>query len=197
MEDQSHYPTYDVMTQQDHWDDHTQQVVQSRLKEHLMYHFLTKEEVKQLTPIIGDLVGDDRETIIAYIVGHIDQSLSSGIGEGQRKAGVPQAKTLLRDGLMAINRSAEKKYGQPIFLLELKERLQLLQDLSQNRAAPVEEWSNLSQVEVFKKLLNWAIEGYYSHPTVWSEMGYGGPAYPRGYVRTGIGQLDPWEAQPE
>ncbi|WP_369127188.1 hypothetical protein [Paenibacillus antri] len=44
------------------------------------------------------------------------------------------------------------------------------------------------------------LEAYYSHPAVWSEIGYGGPAYPRGYVRTQLGQLDPWEAhtkQPE
>ncbi|KQX56587.1 hypothetical protein ASD40_04085 [Paenibacillus sp. Root444D2] len=32
---------------------------------------------------------------------------------------------------------------------------------------------------------------------VWSEIGYAGPAYPRGYVRTQLGQLDPWEAQPK
>ncbi len=40
-------------------------------------------------------------------------------------------------------------------------------------------------------------EAYYSHLVAWSEIGYGGPAYPRGYVRTQMGQLDPWEAQPE
>lgn len=37
----------------------------------------------------------------------------------------------------------------------------------------------------------------YPHPRVWSEIGYAGPAYPRGYVRTQLGQLDPWEAKAE
>jgi len=197
MEQKSHYPSYDVMSQQDHWDDHTQQVVQSRLSGQSTYQFLQTEEVEQLKRLTGDLVGDHRQDIIQYVVGFIDQSLSSDIGEGQRKVGVPKADILLRDGLKAMNRSAEKKYGQNLLGLDVKDRLQLLQELSQNGVAPVEEWTGLSQKEMFKKLLNWSIEAYYSHPTVWSEIGYGGPAYPRGYVRTKIGQLDPWEAQPE
>ena len=35
---------------------------------------------------------------------------------------------------------------------------------------------------------------YYSHPTAWSEMGFGGPASPRGYVRMELDRRDPWEA---
>jgi hypothetical protein len=35
---------------------------------------------------------------------------------------------------------------------------------------------------------------YYSHPTAWSEIGFGGPASPRGYVRMGFNRRDPWEA---
>jgi len=197
MEQKSHYPSYDVMRQQDHWDDHTQQVVQDRLSEQPAFRFLTAEEVDQLKRLTGDLVDDHRQDIIQYVVGFIDQSLSSGIGEGQRKVGVPKAEVLLRDGLKAINKSAEKKYGQNLLSLDVGDRLQLLEQLSQNGAESVPEWAGISQIEVFKKLLNWSIEAYYSHPRVWSEIGYGGPAYPRGYIRTGIGQLDPWEAQPE
>jgi len=197
MEQKSHYPSYDVMRQQDHWDDHTQQVVQDRLSEQPAFRFLTAEEVDQLKRLTGDLVDDHRQDIIQYVVGFIDQSLSSGIGEGQRKVGVPKAEVLLRDGLKAINKSAEKKYGQNLLSLDVGDRLQLLEQLSQNGAESVPEWTGISQIEVFKKLLNWSIEAYYSHPRVWSEIGYGGPAYPRGYIRTGIGQLDPWEAQPE
>jgi hypothetical protein len=35
---------------------------------------------------------------------------------------------------------------------------------------------------------------YYSHPAAWSEIGFGGPASPRGYVRLVAGRRDPWEA---
>ena len=35
---------------------------------------------------------------------------------------------------------------------------------------------------------------YYAHPTAWNEIGFGGPASPRGYVRMGFDRRDPWEA---
>ena len=31
-------------------------------------------------------------------------------------------------------------------------------------------------------------------PTAWNEIGFGGPASPRGYVRMGLDRRDPWEA---
>jgi hypothetical protein len=35
---------------------------------------------------------------------------------------------------------------------------------------------------------------YYAHPTAWNEIGFGGPASPRGYARMGLDRRDPWEA---
>lgn len=197
MEKKSHYPSYDVMREQDHWDDNTQQIVGSRLLEDLEYRFFTVEEAETLKRVCGDLVGDYRDDIIQFVLGHIDQSLSSSAGEGQRKAGVPKGQILIREGLKALQRSAEQKYLFAFIALDPSDRRQLLADVSLGQAPTVPEWTGVPQVEWFKKLLTLTVEAYYSHPTVWSEIGYGGPAYPRGYVRTQLGQLDPWEAQPE
>jgi hypothetical protein len=40
-----------------------------------------------------------------------------------------------------------------------------------------------------------AIEGYYAHPYAWDEVGFGGPAYPRGYMRLEGGKPEPWEVE--
>jgi len=45
-----------------------------------------------------------------------------------------------------------------------------------------------------KRLLPDIINAYYGHPTAWSEIGFGGPASPRGYVRMDFDRRDPWEA---
>ena len=37
-------------------------------------------------------------------------------------------------------------------------------------------------------------DAYYAHPTAWNEIGFGGPASPRGYVRLDKNRRDPWEA---
>ena len=34
---------------------------------------------------------------------------------------------------------------------------------------------------------------YYAHPFAWDEIGFGGPAYPRGYMRLEEGEAEPWE----
>jgi hypothetical protein len=37
------------------------------------------------------------------------------------------------------------------------------------------------------------VDAYYAHPYAWDEIGYGGPAYPRGYMRLEGGLPEPWE----
>src|SRR5581483_8552213 len=44
------------------------------------------------------------------------------------------------------------------------------------------------------RVLRDAVHAYYSHPVAWDEIGFGGPASPRGYVRMGFNRRDPWEA---
>jgi hypothetical protein len=41
--------------------------------------------------------------------------------------------------------------------------------------------------------MRFILAAFYSHPWAWNEIGYGGPAYPRGFARLGIGQNEPWE----
>ena len=40
------------------------------------------------------------------------------------------------------------------------------------------------------------LSAFYSHPWAWNEIGFGGPAYPRGYARLGVGQRESWEGAP-
>jgi hypothetical protein len=36
---------------------------------------------------------------------------------------------------------------------------------------------------------------FYAHPWAWNEIGFGGPAYPRGYKNIDLNGLEPWEAR--
>ena len=42
-------------------------------------------------------------------------------------------------------------------------------------------------------LMEDCVTAYYSHPWAWDEIGFGGPAYPRGYMRLENGLPEPWE----
>ncbi|MDM4723605.1 hypothetical protein QTQ03_30055 [Micromonospora sp. WMMA1363] len=39
----------------------------------------------------------------------------------------------------------------------------------------------------------YACTAFYAHPDAWSEMGFPGPAYPRGYKNTGVDRREPFE----
>jgi hypothetical protein len=197
MPKQSLYPSFDVMHEKDEWDDHTQTIVTSRLESHEGFQFLTPIEAEMVSRISSLLVNDQTPEVLHFVVGHIDQSLHQSPGESQRKAGVPEAPVLVRVGLKAIEQGAQSRYGSSFMNLDIALQKQYLQHISESTAEPKEIWGPIPQEALFQKLRQLTIESYCSHPKVWSEIGYAGPAYPRGYVRTQLGQLDPWEAQPE
>lgn len=193
MNPQSHYPEFDVMREAPEWDDHTREVVKKRLEPHSSFDFLNSDETRLLSAICATLIDDDREKILVFILHHFDSNLKSEIGENQRKTGTPPEADLVRKGLTAIAATARSTYKGSFPELTLVQRQELLGQVERGQLSGTGPWTGLPQKELFKKLLNLTVEAYYSHPTIWSEIGYAGPAYPRGYVRTELGLVDPWE----
>lgn len=191
----THYSSFDVMEYVDEWDSHTKEVVRKRLGPFPQNKFFTSKEAQCVTKIAGHLTYDDDESILAWVVHHFDGKLVGDIGESQRKYGTPRERDLVREGLKAVDECAKKVYGKDFMSLGSAEQLDLLTALQNGLAPDVPQWSKVPQKEFFKKLVEIIISAYYSHPSVWSQIGYGGPAYPRGYIRVELGVTDPWEAK--
>jgi hypothetical protein len=191
----THYPGYDVMADIKEWDEYTRELVLKRLGPFPEKQFLEEDEEKKLRLIIEHLVYDNRDHIFDWIIYYIDQRLYSEIGEYQRKPNTPPEKILIREGLKALDRLSETLYQKSFEEAGTKEQFEMLASLQLGKAAEIPEWATIPQKSLFNKLLNMIISTYYSHPTIWSEIGYGGPAYPRGYYRIELGWTDPWEAK--
>jgi hypothetical protein len=43
--------------------------------------------------------------------------------------------------------------------------------------------------------MRYACSAFYAHPWAWNEIGFGGPAYPRGYKYLALGAREPWEVE--
>lgn len=185
------------MDEEDAWDDHTQEIVQSRLSATPRHQALSRQEADLLGAICARLLDDDKPAVLRFVLRHFDQTLHSSPGEGQRKAGVPEGKTLIRQGLRAVEQSAKAAHASSFAKLGSDQQRKLLEEIGAGTARPQEAWAGVPQQPFFQKLLTLTVESYCSHPEVWSEIGYAGPAYPRGYVRTQLGHLDPWEAKAE
>ena len=194
-ERRSQYPDYNVLTQVKEWDPHTREIVLKRLGPFPPPKFLQQGEVEMIKNIARHLTFDNRNEILDYVVFYSDEKLASEIGESERKPGVPKEKDLIRLGLKAIGDSAERIHQAKFPELDQKKQCAILAALQNGQAQGIPDWDKVLQQALFKKLTELIISAYYSHPTIWSEIGYGGPAYPRGYVRIEPGLTDPWEAK--
>lgn len=187
----SYYPSYNVLNQQEHWDEHTKEIVKKRLGPFGDLKSLSSEELETVRAISQLLVADKRDIILEYLISHLDQNLQNKFGEDQRPPQAPPKQELVTQGLGYLARYCQDTYQQSFSHLEEREQLAILKDLEQE----VINWGNFPTKHFFQYLKRELISAYYSHPTIWSEIGHGGPAYPRGYVRTELGLTDPWEAR--
>lgn len=191
------YPTYDVLDKWDSpsWNDQTREVVRKRLEELPPRRFLTIEQWSLLEAIVDRLVPQPDRKPPVPIVPWIDEMLYRNLGPGYRYADMPPLRDAWRQGLDAIAAETRNRHGKSFQQLAPDEQDAILRDVEQNR---VERacWGELPAGGFFSHhLLKEVVGIYYSHPDAWSEIGYGGPASPRGYARLGFDERDPWEAK--
>ena len=191
------YPAYDVLDKWDSpsWNDQTRQAVRARLEEVPERRFLSPEEWSLLQAITNRLVPQPEREEPVPIVPWIDDMLHRGRGPGYRYADMPPMRDAWRQGLAAIAAEAHNRHGKRFEEVSLKEQDELLRDVENNRVDR-RYWRDLPPGGFFKHhLLKEVVAVYYSHPAAWSEIGFGGPASPRGYARLGPDERDPWEAE--
>ncbi|MEI3607188.1 gluconate 2-dehydrogenase subunit 3 family protein [Pseudogracilibacillus sp. SE30717A] len=196
-EKHGHYPTFNVMDEKEYWDSHTQEIVGNRLDKKLTpdLKFFTIDEVDTLYSLCSILLDDQRRPILTFIVHHFDNILQANIGESQRKANVPKQPLLIREGMELLNQVCHKKYNFTFKALNKEVKKKVVKGLMEGVFPLQDGKKSIPSLDFIHKIFYEATAAYYSHPTVWSEIGYAGPAYPRGYVRTELGLTDPWEAR--
>ena len=97
-------------------------------------------------------------------------------------------------GLEGIDQESRRRFGGEFRSLAGAEQDEILRAVQAGDVAG-EIWARLPPKRFFTAILLKEVVGeYYAHPAAWSEVGFGGPASPRGYVRLGVNQRVPWEA---
>jgi hypothetical protein len=69
--------------------------------------------------------------------------------------------------------------------------IQAVQDL----ATAGKPWHGRAAEHVWSLWTRYACTAFYSHPWAWNEIGFPGPAYPRGYLNPGVNARERWEAR--
>jgi hypothetical protein len=191
------YPDYDVLEKWDSpsWNDQTREAVRQRLDEVPPRRFLSEEQWSLLEAIVARLVPQPERAEPVPIVPWIDDMLHKNETPGYRYADMPAMREAWCTGLDAIAAEARQRHGQGFEQLSPEQQDELLGHVQHNRVDK-QIWGDLPAGGFFlHHLLKQTVGVYYSHPGAWSEIGYGGPASPRGYARLGPDERDPWEAR--
>lgn len=193
-----YYQGFQTLSQQAFWDEATRKVVLDRIEQPPPIRYFSAEEAQLMQAICDRLLPqDDRDEAHKIpLVNYIDDRLYNRRIDGYRFEDMPpdhEAHTL---GLQAIDMIAKHMFSRPFVQLEPLQQDQVLQTIHDcNPPAAEDIWKKMSVMHFWMLLLQDAIEAYYAHPYAWDEIGFGGPAYPRGYMRLEGGKPEPWEVE--
>lgn len=193
---QGRYPGYDVLAKRSSpsWNEQTRRVVTRRLAIGGDPHFFSAEEFQTVTAIASRIVPQPAARPPIPVASLVDHKLASGRSDGYRLVGMPREGEAWKLGLMALDVEATDAYGERFH--SLAEGLQdALLARMQSGELKSPAWGSMASKDFFKKrMAHDIVLAYFAHPTAWSEIGWGGPASPRGYVRLDFDERDPWEA---
>ena len=197
MTEPSRYPGYDVLTKRDtpSWNAKTREVIEQRLATPGVRRFFSTEEWTIADALCRRILPQTNEQDAVSLVALLDARLLADHGDGFREVSMPYMRDAWRRGLAAVDGEAAARHdGRGFAVLTDGERDALLRSM-QNGEVNGDRWSGLYAGAFFKRRILVDVPAlYYSHPKAWNEIGFGGPASPRGYVRLDGDRPDPWEA---
>ena len=178
------------------WNEQTRRVIDERLAINPDEHgFLADAEWATLKAVCARIVPQPPERVRpAPIAAMIDRKLGANSSDGYRDARLPPLREAWCRALRALDAEARALRGCPFSEMSGADQEALLGAV-QTGAAHDPSWGNMPpQLFFAKRLLHDVLSAYYADPHAWNEIGFGGPASPRGYVRMNYDRHDPWEA---
>jgi hypothetical protein len=191
-----YYPGFSTLDQQAYWDEATRKTVLERVSRTNELHFFTAEEAPLIEAIFEHILpqSDRAEKYRIPIVPVVDDRLYNNRLDGYRYEGMPTDQDAYRLGLQAIEEIAKLKDGRGFLDLTPLEQDKLLKTLHDGKPEGAHAiWERMPVHRFWMLLVGDAVAAYYAHPYAWNEIGFGGPAYPRAYMRLERGEAEPWE----
>jgi hypothetical protein len=188
------YPDYDVLEQVDHWDEVTRRLVVARVTDVPETRFFSVQEAATLRALTDVLTAQDSEPRIP-VVNFIDEKYANGELDGYQYDDMPDDRDAWRLVAQGLDEQAAKRGEAASFAAapdELKRAI--VTDFAGGRLAGG-AWEQLNVKRTFALVMRVTLACFYSHPWAWNEIGFGGPAYPRGYSRFGSPELQAAERE--
>lgn len=189
------FPGYDVLAkrQSPSWNEKTRHVIDARLALPREPRFLSPEEFRTLEAICNRIAPQPADRPPIPLAAMLDAKLHENGGDGYRDHRLPPLREAWKKGLAGITAESRRRHNVGFAELEGAEQDALLRAVQDGKISG--DWDRMPPAVFFaKRLLFDIVTQYYAYPTAWSEIGFSGPASPRGYVRMDFDRRDPWEA---
>ncbi|MFP3643923.1 gluconate 2-dehydrogenase subunit 3 family protein [Paraburkholderia sp. SIMBA_054] len=195
------YPGYNVLDKRDSpsWDDATRTVIDERIAtadEPAWCNVVQWRALRALCAVV--IPQPDCQLVsrpLVQLAALVDRKIATGKSDGYRNARLPALQDAWRIGLAALDDESLHRHHAVFADLDECARIGMVQAMQHGTLAR-DAWRNMpSQLFFTQRVLPDICTTYYAHPSAWSEIGFGGPANPRGYVRMYFNRRDPWEAE--
>jgi hypothetical protein len=189
------YPAYDVLSQTSHWDDVTRRIVLDRVENVPPIEFFTTDEARTLDAFCNVATAQDAEPRIA-VLNYVDEKLRAGKRDGWRFFDLPDDDELWRLVARGLDEQARHHSYESFADAPLETQVGVVHRFSKGELHGG-VWEQVNVSRAFSVVMRYVAQAFYSHPWAWNEIGFGGPAYPRGYGAFGsphLGEKESWEA---
>jgi hypothetical protein len=192
------YPDYDILEQRDHWDEVTRRLVVERVTDVPEIRFFDVAEVETLRAFADVVLAQDSEPRIP-VLEYVDEKLFLGERDGYRYFDMPDDDETWRRVARGLDEEARARGVDRFALLGMQDKLEVCHRFG-NGELHGGVWGTINVERAWSLVLRYLTQAFYAHPWAWNEIGFGGPAYPRGYSRFGSPHLqsaerEEWEGE--
>jgi hypothetical protein len=167
------FPDYDVLENAEHWDPVTRKALLERAGDPPPLRFFDEQEARTLGAFLDVVLAQDAEPRIP-VLNMVDAKFTAGKLDGFRYEDMPRDPETWKRVAAHLDGFADLPYEQ---------QHRVVQDFADGKL----EWDDLNTSRAWSVVMRGALSQFYSHPWAFNEIGFGGPAYPRGYMRRNMG----------
>jgi hypothetical protein len=185
------FPGFEVLAQIAHWDPVTAAVVVDRVGINPDIRFFTPIEEATATALFDRLL-DQQEVSRIPVTAMVDSRLAEARTDGWRYQDMPEDAQAWRDSLARLIEDARVRYRHDFAACSADEQNSLLQAVQDTGTG---DWHGMNAAHVWSLWTRYACTAFFAHPAAWNEIGFPGPAYPRGYKNSGVDRREPFEVR--
>jgi hypothetical protein len=172
----------------------TRKVVLDRVANVPPIRFFTETEARTLKAFCDIATAQDSEPRIP-VLSYIDEKLHEGKRDGWRYYDLPDDDEVWRRVARGLDDEAQRKSFPSYADLPVMEQAGIVHRFSKAQLHGG-VWDTMNVSRAFTVVMRYVVQAFYGHPWAWNEIGFGGPAYPRGYGAFGsphLGEKEAWE----